>query len=65
MFSLDLDSGWLLLHVAISCPEKIVALIGVTIAIDGMETLSNAFIIFLKSFSFFFKMHLFRERACT
>ena len=30
--------GWLLLHLAIACPEKTVALIGITVATDSTET---------------------------
>ncbi|TKC44098.1 hypothetical protein EI555_008138, partial [Monodon monoceros] len=37
--------GWLLLHVAIACPEMRVALIGITIAINGMETQFNELLV--------------------
>lgn len=37
--------GWLLLHVAIACPEMRVALIGITTAINGMETQFNELLV--------------------
>lgn len=42
--------GRLLLYAVIVCPEKIVALIGLTTAISGMETQFNELILFLKVF---------------
>ena len=37
--------GWLLLHVAIARPEMRVALVGITTAINGMETQFNELLV--------------------
>lgn len=36
---------WLLLHVAIACPKVVVALVGITTAINGVETQFNNFLL--------------------